>query len=148
MISDATRDAIMPALHLVLAQVPAASHEQILTVLLGGAALLVIAERAWAFAERVKGAVKERPDPFNTYMTKDACEGQHEATSGQISSMSGKIDGLTSEVRALVHELRGEMQQGDSALREGLGRAHARIDGILERVAHVAGKVEAGGKNR
>ena len=110
-----------------LAQVPAATRSDIVTVLLGGAALAVIAnqvQQLWrsntsAFRRESAGAVE--------YQSRENCDKMHAGLGSQLSNMDRAA---TNRVDALRLEIKQDM-----------GGVHRRVDEILAAVSDLAGQI-------
>jgi septation ring formation regulator EzrA len=104
----------------LFAQLPAATPAQISAWLISFAAVLVIAERAFAFW---KNHLREQPIPSQTYATFAGCNTKHAQTQEQIDKLAAKMqqqEQYNRERRAAIYE---EFRK----MREEMGEMVSRI---------------------
>lgn len=129
--------ALAPA---VLAQIPVASESQIMSVLLGGAALMVVVNQVLTIASRLK----TKPEPREVQ-----AEAREQAfgISERVACLGGRVERVDAAHNTLVarvdhHE--GELVTMRDRETNCAGRIHKRIDEIATIQAHTAGKVDEG----
>ena len=119
---------------IMLAQfVPSASHSQILTVLLGGAALLVIANQAFSFWKNATGNLKEIPPPAQTYVPITRCAEEHKKNADEHTSMAATLRTIGAEALQRSDAVRKEIKDDVKGI-------HARIDDVLKAVSRLEGR--------
>lgn len=114
----------------VIAQVPVASGSEVLTVLLGGAALVVIANQVLTFWKKINPG--EQPPPSQTYVSISACEKAHHATEVEACERRKELLGEIKGIRSVIELFRKEDE-------ERARNVHRRIDSISERTSELNG---------
>lgn len=123
----ATTSALLPC---VIAQVPVASGAEVLTVLLSGAALVVIANQVLTFWKKINPG--EQPPPSQTYVSLTNCEKAHRAAEAEAYERRKELLGEIKGIRAAIELFRKEDE-------ERARNVHRRIDGISERTSELNG---------
>ena len=109
-----------------LAQVPAATRSDIVTVLLGGAALAVIANQVQQLWRSNTSAFRRESGTVE-YQSRENCDKMHAGLGSQLSNMDRAA---TNRVDALRLEIKQDM-----------GGVHRRVDEILAAVSDLAGQI-------
>jgi hypothetical protein len=115
-------------LPLVIAQLPAAKQSDILTVLLGGAALAVIANQIFTLWRNATGRFQERGSTGPGFQLTSVCEKLHNKVEDKMEEVGKRI---TDAVEKLSKEAEGRS-----------AAVHRRIDPVIEKVAAVGNVVE------
>lgn len=128
-----TLSATSALLPCVIAQMPAASGSQVLTVLLGGAALVVIANQVLTFWKRINPG--EQPVPAQTYVPIATCEKLHRAADADAVLRRKELLGEIMGIRTLIENWRRDEE-------ERARKSHERINQLSDRVYKIDGTVE------
>jgi hypothetical protein len=124
----------------MLAQLPTISSGDLGGWLIAAAAVLVIAERGFAFW---KNHLREQPPPSQTYMTKTDCHLAHAATKEELKRLADDVEHLKAArsetnnvVAAATENLRREMN-------ESFRRVHQRIDELPDKIIAILANTKA-----
>jgi hypothetical protein len=118
---------------LVLAQVPAATESQIVTVLLGGAALLVVANQAMLLIK----STRAKPEP---------AEVQQQARA-DVAGLGHRVTRVEADHQSLAERVEQHAEVLDAIHcreRECEGKLHKRLDDVSEKLNTLGGKYAEG----
>ena len=126
-------------LPLVIAQVPGAERSEILTVLLGGAALAVIANQFVSLWRNATGRFKERDLPGPRVQTIEDCQELHTRLDATVRLMSEQHNNRTEQLR---REIKADVAQVYERIEDKTDGINNRLTSLFQAVGDIAGQVK------
>ena len=95
--------------------------------------LLTIANQGWSFFSRM---FRIKPEPSETYVTKDVCRATMDGQSERIRRLEEDVRGIKQELQGMRKDLQDGLMRISNEAEMRASRLHKRIDPILEKLGH------------